>query len=146
MKDIINIKHVNDILKSRNLLKGGVEDNLFDFTVGFYHCLSLIKPTTNKKTTKEFVTFLFTKCLINFCAALQTITDEAIDDLDKIIEHNSKLVNFNDNEACNYFINIFNCETDQGGAFFKLSSLYCILIARYGMTNDDVIECIKTIN
>lgn len=146
MKDIINIKNVSDTMKSRNLIAGTVEDNLFDFTVTFYHALSLIKPTSIKKTTKEFITFLYTKCLVSFISALGEVTDEMVTDLDKMVEHNSKLVDVTNNEACGYFINIFNCETNQGGAFFMLASLYWLATARYGMTAEDVENCLKTIN
>ena len=145
MADYINIKSINTILHERDLVKGGVEDNLFDFTVMFYHGVSLIKPNSIKKTTKEFVTFLLTQCIIKFISALGQINDDVIKDLDSCVEQNRKIIDFTNDEICNNFINIFNCETDQYGAFFKLSALYCLATVRYNVTNDDVIECLKTI-
>lgn len=145
MQDYINIKSINDTLQHNNLIQGGVEDNLFDFTVMFYHGVSLIKPNSTKKTTKEFVTYLLTQCIIKFISALKKINDEIITDLDGIVDSTRKIVDFTNDEICSNFINIFNCETDQHGAFFKLGSFYCLATARYGITNDDIAECLKTI-
>lgn len=144
--DYINIKNISNTLKNNNFVHtGAVEDNLFDLTVMFYHAVSLIKPTSTKKTTKEFVTFLLTQCIVKFVGALDEISDEAIKDLDNCVEQLLKLVDLKNDVICTNFINTFNCETDQYGAFFKLAALYCLATARYEITNDDILDCLKTI-
>lgn len=144
---MINIKNVFEELVKRNMMNDGtVEDNLFDFTVLFYHGASLLKPTSTKKTTKAFITFILTQCMVKFLRALGTLTDEVITDLDACLQPYGKIIDLTNDEICNNFIAMFNCETNTSGAFAKLAALYALATTRMGITNDDIMDCLKTIN
>lgn len=144
MKDIINIKNVSDAIGHRDSPRS-VEESLFDFTVTFYHALSLINPNSQKKTTKAFMTYLLTKCFVDFIVALEAVTDEVIEELDKIVEASLE-VDFKNDSVCSYIVFLFNCETDPGGALFKMATLHRLITERYEVTHEDILECLKTIN
>lgn len=147
MKELINIKNVYEALVERKMVEvDTVEDNLFDFTVLFYHGVSLLKPTSTKKTTKAFITFILTQCMVKFIRALRVLTEEAIADLNACGQPFGKIIDLTNDEICNNFIAMFNCETDNVGAFSKLAALYALATTRMGITNADIIECLKTIN
>lgn len=123
-----------------------VEEHLFDFTVNFYHLISLLWSKNTRNINKEYSTFLLSRCLMDLMFGLDEASfdsfkkslDAQIRSLGVLVE---KLDNFDD------FILRFNCETEvsiPSDAVMKFSTIYAILSKQYELKAQDVVDCIKT--